>query len=395
MDYNWNEWKSAWDLEPGTTYLNHGSFGPSPTRVQAVREEWSRKLERNPMDFFVRKLGDQFDAACSELANFLNAPAENLIFVPNASAGMNIVANNVPLAAGDEVLINDHEYGSVLRLWRSVCRKVGAEVTPCRMPDQWNSPLDLVEALFERVTPRTKLIVVSHITSITATIFPVQQMIAQARQRGITICVDGPHAPGMIDVNLRQLDPDYYTASCHKWLSAPFGSGFLYVRSRHKQGLQPYLTSWGRNFMGQDPSWKDEFQWPGTFDPAAYFAVPEAIRFLKEVGLKRFREQTHALAQYARKQIEALTQLPALVPDDINWYGSMITLPFEVLPESDAHPSDSHPLQKWLWESHRIEIPIVRWRNQACVRVSCHLYNTPDDIDKLVAALQQSLEETA
>jgi isopenicillin-N epimerase len=191
----------------------------------------------------------------------------------------------------------------------------------------------------------------------------------------------------MVPIDLNAIDCDYYTASCHKWFSAPFGSGFLYVRSRHKQGLKPNILSWGRSLAGAAPNWKDEFDWPGTFDPTPSLTIPAALDFLEQYGLERFRSDTHALARYARKRLLELPGTAPLTSDSPDWYGSMVTIRLP-LPDEPGFPGKTHPLQQWLWEQHQIEIPVIRWRENIHLRVSCHLYNSRAQIDGLLAALQ-------
>ena len=304
---------------------------------------------------------------------------------------MNVVAANVPLSAGDEVLLTDHEYGAVVRIWGQACKRLGARTVLAHLPDFLESKDAIVEALFGRVSDRTRMIVVSHVTSPTAVILPVQEICQKAREQGIMVCVDGPHAPLMVDINLRKIDCDFYTASCHKWLSAPFGAGFLYVRSRFKQGLRPSIVSWGKNFAGRPAQWQDEFHWPGTFDPTPYLTIPEAIRFFESVGVDHFRQETHRMAQRARQGILGLSGMTPLTPDSSDWYASMVTIPLLREQDPPGHPSDAHPLQRWLWEEHRIEVPVIAWRDRTHIRVSCHLYNTPEQVDTLLGYLDEWL----
>ncbi len=344
---------------------------------------WFRRLENEPMDFFVRQIYGLLDDAAAKLGRFVGCRCEDMVFVENATAGMNVVAASVKLEAGDEVLANDHEYGAVLRLWERACSRAGAKLVVQPVPVPVASAEAVIETLLEKVTKRTKLLVVSHVTSPTAIILPVEQICRRARELGVPVCIDGPHAPAMVPVDLRQIDCDYYTASCHKWLSAPFGSGFLYVHPRAQATVQPAIVSWGRKPDGRTPTWRDEFEWVGTRDPSAFLSIPTAIEFLESVGLDAFRTRTHALARLAREKVTALTGLEPLVSASHQWYGSMIALP---LPEGEAMP-----LQQALWERHRIEVPIIAWNDRRLVRTSCHLYTRPEEIDRLVDALRQEL----
>lgn len=381
-----------WSLAEGVTYLNHGSFGPSPRPVIEAREALTRELEANPMHFFVRQLGVRLEEAAARLAAFLKCPADRLVFVPNSTVGMNVVARNLSLQPGDEVLLTDHEYGAVVRIWGQACAAAGARTVLARLPLPLDSSAEIVEAIFERVTPRTRLLVVSHVTSQTAAILPVREICARAREAGIMTCVDGPHAPVQIDVDLQSIPCDFYTASCHKWLSAPFGSGFLCVQPRHKQGLLPPVVSWGRSLQGDAPSWKDEFHWPGTYDPIPWLAVPAAIDFVESYGLQRFQRETHELARFAREQLLAIPGASPLTADRPDCYGSMVTVRLP-LPDEAAFPGRMHSLQSWLWESHRMEIPVIRWRESLHLRISCHLYNTREQISGAAGAVRAWIEQ--
>jgi isopenicillin-N epimerase len=380
----WASCGKFWSIRPDTTYLNHGSFGPPPEPVRTARLKWISDLDSQPMDFFVRQLEPAWRAARDQLAQFIGASADSLIFVENATAGMNIVADSFQLHPGDEVLLTDHEYGAVVRIWQRACERVGANVTTARLPLPFTTTEETVDALFSQVTHGTRLIVVSHITSPTAVILPVAEICRRARERGIALCIDGPHAPAQIPLDIASLGCDFYAASCHKWLSAPFGSGFLYVAKEHQPRIRPPVLSWGRLPPQPIENWSDEFFWSGTRDSSPYLAIPDAIRFMQNASLDFFQSGAHALAQYARHQLVELTQLEPIIPDSPAWYGSMAHVP---LP-----PGDRAKLQDAFWQQHHIEVPIVDWGGRRYIRVSCHFYNTPEQIDRLVIALRDLLK---
>ena len=378
---------NEWSFSEGVTYLNHGSFGPSPRSVREARHAWTEKLERQPMDFYLRQMEAELDNAALKLGQFIGADGNDLLFCDNATVAMNIVAESVALQPGDEVLFTDQEYGAVLRIWRRRCERSQAKVVVQHMPRPITSVDEQVTALMAGVTERTKLIVVSHITSQTAVIFPVEAICREAANRGVPVCIDGPHALAMIEINLRRIGCDFYCASGHKWLSAPFGSGFLFVAKRRQQKLSPPMLSWGGSVSGRPAHWQDEFRWLGTRDPAPFLAMPTAIEFLERFGLENFREQTHELAKYARQRVVELTGLEPPIPDSREWYGSMIALP---LASNGPAPKQGirDQLQTPLWEKFGIEIPIIHWRGERLIRVSCHLYNTREQIDLLIDALR-------
>lgn len=389
-DAAWAPMAAEWDFRPGITYLNHGSFGPPPRAVREARDAWQRQLDSQPMDFFVRELEPAWRAARAALARFVGAADSDLIFVDNATVGMNHIAQAFPLAAGDEVLLNDHEYGAVSRIWQRACAKAGAEVRSVTLRVPFRTAGETAAEILAAAGERTRLIVMSHITSPTAVTLPVAEVCRLARERGISVAIDGPHAVAQLPLKIDELGCDFYTASCHKWLSAPFGSGFLYVARRHQARVEPSVVSWGRLPPGKIESWSDEFVWSGTRNPVPYLAVPSAIGFLEGLGLENFRERTHWLARYARQKLMAQFGLEPLVPDDGAWYGSMAHIPLEETAASDAC-AVSNPLQNIIRERFGIEVPVVDFQGRRYVRVSCHLYNNRSHIDRLVTALAQLL----
>jgi isopenicillin-N epimerase len=383
-DDDWANWRDAWSIRPDTIYLNHGSFGPSPRVVQQCQMDWQQQLASQPMDFFVRHFEPAWLAARKRLAEFVGVDPECLVFMENSTAAMNTVASSLPLPPGDEVLLTDHEYGAVGRIWRRACQLAGTvEPRIAKLPSRFESADMVIDAIFRDVTDRTRCLVVSHVTSPTAVILPVQQICVEAKRRGISVCVDGPHAPAQIPLVIDELGCDFYTASLHKWVSAPLGSGFLFVAPQWHERIKTPQLSWGRLAPAKPIKWWEEFVWPGTRDPSAYLGSEAAIDFLEGVGLPAFRAHTHNLARYARQCLVDLTGLEPATPDDPSWYGSMVSVP---LP-----PGDAAGLQCDLWQSHGIEVPVIERGGRRSIRVSCHLYNNKQDIDSLVRALGERL----
>jgi len=384
-------WADSWTLRPGVAFLNHGSFGLVPKSVQLARQEWQRQLYAEPVDFFVRQMENELSLVAQRVGKFVGAPARDLVFVDNATVAMNIVAQSVPLNPGDEVLLTDHEYGAVRRIWQKRCERTGAKMVVQSLPEPLDSVPALVDRLFSAVNAKTKLLVFSPMTSPTAAILPSREICQRAREAKIMTCLDGPHALATLPLNLEKLGCDFFCASCHKWLCAPNGSGFLYVAKKHQSKLVPITVSWGGSLSGLPSTWQDEYNWLGTRDSSANLSIPAALDFLESAGLESFRESTHRLAQSARQRISELTGLAPIVPDSPEWYGPMISLP---LPTQGLSPPSQwlrDPLHDRLWEENQIEVPITWWRGQRLLRVSCHLYNTTNDIDRLVDALRQNL----
>lgn len=381
--------REAWSIPDGVTYLNHGSFGPTPREVQTVREQWSAQLAAQPMDFFLRAMEPALDDALAVLGDFIGADAQDLCFVDNATVAMNIVAQSVPLQPGDEILLNNHEYGAVRRIWQAACARQNAKLIQPAIPVPIATASEIVDAIFAAVTPRTKLIIVSHVTSPTAIVFPVEEVCRRANALKIPVCIDGPHAIAMRPLSLKKLGCAFYCASLHKWLSAPLGSGFLYVRRDWQQKLIPPVVSWGGSLSGRSSRWQDDYNWLGTRDPAPFLAVPHAIRFLEDIGVEAFREHGHGLAKIVRERLTNAWNVEALIPDDTQFYGTMITIPLPPGPILRAKPHAMDPLQTALWEKHRMECPVMDWNGRRHLRVSCHAYNTRADLERLFAALNE------
>lgn len=373
-----------WQIAPGTVYLNHGSFGPPPFPVRRKQLEFQSRCNAQPMDFFVRQLEPAWYASRDRLAKFVGCEPGSMVFCENATSAMNLVASFFPLEPGDEVLLNNHEYGVVQRIWERKCKESSAVYKKASIPAQVESSSQIVDALAAACTSKTKLIVVSHITSPTAITFPLAAIIEMAKSKGIPVCVDGPHAPMQVTLNLMEMGCDFYLASCHKWLSAPFGTGFVYVAPKWQEcAAWPRWMSWGRLPPTSLEHWTDHYVWSGTRDYSGYLSVGAAIEYIEGIGIEETRDRNHRLACWARQQLTQLLHQDALVPDGDVWYQMMTSV---FLPAGD-HST----LQKRLWQNHGIEVPIVLFEDRYHIRVSCHLYNDENHIERLMSGLKQEI----
>ncbi len=381
--------RSYFLLDPEVTYLNHGAFGACPRPVFEIYQQWQRELEREPVDFFVRRvrglftreLGGPLDEARLILANYVNVPADNLAFTINATVALNTVARSIRLEPGDEVLTTDHEYGSIRATWARACEKAGAKLVQHPVPWPVTTPDAFVDAFWSAVTPRTQVILISHITSETALIFPVAEICRRARAAGIITVIDGAHAIGQIPLDLAAIDPDYYTGNCHKWLCAPKGSAFLYVHPDRQATLEPLVISWAR--VNQQPFSYIHEMW-GTRDIAAYLSVPAAIDFQQQHCWDTVREQCHALLVEARQSVSDLTGQPLIAPDGRGWFRQMAGV---------ALPDSVNVQELWhrLYLEYQIEVPTLQWNGKNLMRISVQGYNTPEDLERLLAALKELL----
>lgn len=373
-------------LRPDVTFLNHGSFGACPRPVFERYQAWQLELEQQPVEFIGRRRVELLGEARASLASYLNCDPDEVVYAPNVTAALNIVARSLPLAEGDEILSTDHEYGALDRTWKFVCERTGARYVVQQLPYPLDDPDAVVEAVMAGLTPRTKVLFLSHISSPTAVILPIEKLIARAKEAGLWTVVDGAHAPGQIPVDVRALGVDFYGGNCHKWLSAPKGAGFLYARRDLQPLLQPLVVSWG--WQARDPSgspFVDENEFQGTIDFSAYLSVPAAIEFQAQNDWDRVRAECHELVRLTRVGISELTGLPPLAPDSPTWFAQLATIP---LP-----PGDEKSLKRRLYDEYKIEIPIVVWRNQRYIRVSIQGYNTKADVERLVDAVAAILHD--
>ncbi len=381
--------KSTFLLDPSIHFLNHGSFGACPIPVFEAYQAWQRRLEHQPVLFLGREVAAFDRESRQALGAYLGTAVDNLVFVPNATHGVNIIARSLALNPGDEILTSDHEYGACDNTWEFICRKTGASYIhqPVSLPVY--SSQEMVEQLWAGVTPRTRLIYLSHISSPTALRLPVETICARARQAGILTLIDGAHAPGQIPLNLEAVGADWYTGNCHKWMLSPKGAGFLYSRPEVQGLVEPLVVSWGYQATPQTSSgsqFLDYLGWTGTKDPAAALSVPTAIRFMEEHNWEQIRQACHERLRPALERICTLVDLEPLYPLDSDLYRQMAIAP---LPQG----TDTAALKARLYLEHQVEVPIIEWNGWKFVRISVQAYNTEEDLEALVAGLSELLPQ--
>jgi len=316
------------------------------------------------------------------LGAYLHADADDLVYVTNVTLGLNAIARSLPLAPGDEVLTTDHEYGSMNRMWEWVCEKRGARYVRRPVPLPIGSAEEVIEAIWAGVTEHTRVLYLSHITSPTALILPVEALVRRAREAGILTVIDGAHAPGQVPLDLEALGADFYGGNCHKWMNAPKGAGFFYA-GRSVQPLLEPLIGGRMDGNGARSRLVGEHEYQGTRDYAAFLAVPAAIQFMAEHDWPAVQHACHELVRYARDELATRTGLPPICPDDSTWFAQMAVLPIP--------PCDGDALYHRLWDQHAIEIPICNWNGQQFLRLSVQAYNTKEDIDALIQAVEEFL----
>jgi isopenicillin-N epimerase len=379
--------KEHWLLDPSIVYLNHGSFGATPRVVFEQQDEYRRRMEREPVLFLARELDPLLDAVREELAAFVGAAPDDLALVPNATAGVNAVLRSLDLDKHDELLVTSHEYGASRNVLDHVASLAGAKVVAVDVPFPIGSADEIVERVLAAVTERTRLFLVDHITSQTALIFPIERLIAELASRGIDTLVDGAHAPGQLPLDLQALGAAYYTGNLHKWVCAPKGAAFLYVRRNRRYTIHPAAISHGYSATRRDRSrFHLEFDWTGTFDPSAWLCVPAALRLVASLvpgGWAEVRERNHLLALRARDSLCDALGIAPPAPDAM--LGSMAALP---LPDGW-----SEPLQRELFDRYAIEVPVIPFPAQPkrLIRISAMLYNEIEEYERLGSALAETV----
>ena len=386
----------GWSLDPDWTFLNHGSFGACPDAVLADQQRWRAQLERQPVRFLDRELPSLLADARQRLGAFLGADPDGIAFVPNATSGVNAVLRSLPFAPGDELLTTDHEYNATINAMRAVAEPAGARVVIARIPIPVAGDDAVVAAVLAALTPRTRLLVISHVTSPTALVLPVERLVRQLAAVGIDTLVDGAHAPGMLPLTLDELGAAYYTGNGHKWLCAPKGAAFLWVRADRRDRIQATITSHGANDPRPDVGpYRKAFDWLGTTDPTPALTLPDAIdrgTAGNPGGWPARMDASRAMAIDAGRRLTSALAVTPLAPDPM--LGSMVSVRLPGLPTY----ADGLALKVDL-ETERIEVPIVEWPVRAArrtpddppeailIRVSTPPYVEARDIDRLLEVL--------
>lgn len=381
-----------WDLDATIVFLNHGSFGACPRQVLAAQAALRAEMEAEPVRFLAREAEARLDAARADLARFVGCDPEHLAFVPNATTGVNTVLRSLQFAPGDELLTTDHVYNACRNALDFVAARSGARVVVAAIPFPLAHEGEVIDAVLSRVTARTRLLLIDHVTSPTGLVLPVAAIVAAMRERGVQTLVDGAHAIGMLPLALDELGADYYAGNCHKWLCTPKGSALLYVRGDRQAAMRPLVLSHGANSARTDRSrFRLEFDFTGTGDVTPFLCVPEALRVLGALlpgGMPALQAHNHEQALAGRALLCRALGQPAPAPAAM--LGSLASVP---LPPASAPPGAAgrDALQQALFERHRIEVPVMRWAGPRVVRISPQLYNSPAQYEYLAHALTTEL----
>jgi isopenicillin-N epimerase len=380
-----------WTLAPDVAFLNHGSFGACPKPILELQASLRLQMEAEPVQFLWRRYEERLELSRRQVAKFVGSRPEDLVFVTNATTGVNAVVRSLKLKPGDEILSTNHDYNACHNVVVEAARRSGAKLVVAQVPFPLGSADEVLEAVVGAVTRRTRLALLDHVTSNTGLVFPVAQLVRELEGRRVDTLVDGAHAPGMLPLNLSRLGAAYYTANLHKWTCAPKGAAFLWVREDRQREVQPAVISHGNNTTRPGYSaFQDRFDWAGTFDPTAWLCAGEAIRWLGELlpgGWRELRDRNHRLAVNARRVLSGALGVEAACPEDM--LGTLATLPlperFQGVPRSEKIDAE----QQRLYDRFRIEVPFVRMGRpeRRYFRVSAHIYNSLPEYKYLGEAL--------
>lgn len=374
-------------LNPNVCYLNHGAYGAVPKPVYERYLEWMRLFESEPVDFLTRNGETRLAESRQVLAEYLGTQRDNVVYVQNGTVGLNMIARNMKLGPGDEMLTTNQEHGGVDRMWRYFATQRGFAYKKVPLPIPVPTHAEFVEQFWSQVNPRTKLIFISHITSPSGLILPVEEICRRAREAGIRIIVDGSHAPGQIPLNLDTLGADFYVGITHKWLCAPRGSAFLFARPEVQPLLEPLVLSWGWEPKEPGPSqFIDRHQWQGSRDISPFLTIPAAIEFQAAHNWDKVRQECHELALEAQQRVSKVTGEPPFqsIAGAEEWFGQIacVFLPHHIAPV---------PFREHLRHEHGIDVSIDTVYDQPRIRISVQGYNSPADIDHLVQAVEKSI----
>lgn len=372
--------KNLFLLDPNITYLNHGSYGSCPSSVFNDYQKLQKRLEQQPVQFMTKYLWKYLKESRDTLGTFLNCDGDDLLLFANPTTAINNVIENLNLNKGDEVLMTQHEYGALVRAWSRSSKRNNFSIVqqPVKVPV--SSKKNFIKQFLAGITVNTKVVFISQITSQTGLIFPIKEICEYATKKGIVTIVDGAHVPGHIDLNISNLECDFYTGTCHKWLCAPKGSSFLYVRKSFQANIKPQVVSWGEE--GDDPGpsqFQMDFQWQGTKDMSSFLSIPSAIHFIESNNWKENHKISKELILEVSEDLKNLFGTNPLFKSE-DWVGQMVSHPL---------PSNTpENLKEMLWEKFLIEVPVFEWKKQKYIRVSAHFYNDRNDMNTLINALK-------
>ena len=375
----------SWMLDKGITYMNHGSFGARPKEVFEAQIALKKEFERSPIQFLDREGKERVQHARIIISQFLGCSEKNLGFIENATTGVGCVIQSLNLPVGSELVSTNHVYNGVRQLLAAASERNDWTYREIEVQTPVHSPQQILDTVIDGFSDKTKLLVIDHVASITGVVFPVKELVLACKERGIAILVDGAHAPGMLDLNINQLSPDWYVGNLHKWVCGPPGAGFLWVNDAHLENIHPMTIS---HFYKQ--GFINEFDWQGTRDITSILCAAIAVQWGEKIGWTHIRNHNHSLAVSMQSKLIDAWKGESLSPSNGSMIGSMATVQLPIGFPLVEETVDA--MQKWLYDQYQIEVPIMLWQDRTVVRISAQLYTELDDINRLINAVEASKE---
>ena len=374
------KYKPFFSLDPNVTYLNHGSFGACPKIIFNSLISFQKKLENEPVKFLDEYIYEYLKESRKSLSKYINCDRDDVAFFPNPSTALNTLIRSLDLSKGDQILSTNHEYGALDRTWNFISKKKGCEYVKIDIEVPYLDKQKFTDKFKRAINKKTKVIFLSHITSPTALIFPIEEIITLAKKNNIITIIDGAHVPAHIELDIKKLDPDFYCGACHKWMCSPKGVAFLYVKKEFQKIMEPLVVSWG--YEAENPSssqYLDYMQWQGTNDMSAYLTIPDTIKFLKENNWDENAKKCRKLNLWAKDLI--CQELNTYSLSSNEFLAQMTTIAFDF--------EDTIIDKKEFYNKYKIQIPFIRWNNKTFFRLSFQVYNSKDDIYNLITSLKE------
>lgn len=379
--------KSEFLLDKSIKFLNHGSFGACPKPIFEEFQRFQLELETEPVDFIQKKLPIYLKEAKKPLAKFLGCNAEDFFFTPNPTFAINTVMRSLKLQPGDEILTSNHEYGAMDRTWNFYCKKSGAKYIRQEISLPIVSKEQIIEEFWKGYTKNTKVVFLNQISSSTALIFPVKEICDKAQELGLITIIDGAHVPGHIDLNIQELNPDFYTGTLHKWMLAPKGSSFLYVKKEFQSEIDPLVVSWGYESLAPSESqFLDYHEYQGTNDHSAFLCTPKVISFLEENNWKERSKLCRKVVLENYQRFCDLVNTQPICPISEEFLGQMASIP--------VRTKNPFALKELLYTKYKIQIPVMPLNGEVYIRYSINVYNSVEDLDVLYQAITDIIKTT-
>jgi isopenicillin-N epimerase len=373
--------KDLYLLNPEITFLNHGSFGACPKPVFEEYQRWQHKLEQQPVEFMARDIYDYLKEARDSLGKFVGCSGDDLVYVTNPTTAVNTIIRSLDFGPGDEILTTDQEYGALIRTWNQYADKRGFKLVEHVTQFPMTTHEDFVNKFWSDVNEKTKVIFISQITSATGVILPAEEICRRAKAEGIMTIIDGAHVPAHIPLSISEMDPDVYVGACHKWLSAPKGSSFMYVKNSLQENVNPLIISWGSEVDPSPSPFIYENQYQGTWDPSAFLTVPSAIQFQIDNDWESVKKRCRNLTQETRDRVYDIIKTEPICPNNDEWLGQMSSIIINL---------ENRLEFKWmLLDKYKIEMPVYQWKDKILFRISFNAYNDEKDADRLIEVLEE------